>query len=64
MKRTNLLKTDRKSGQGLTEYLIIVVLVAIALITAVGAFGGKVEEIFTNSESALDTGVAQKIPGA
>ena len=33
-------------GQGMTEYIIIVALIAIASIAAVGAFGGVVKEQF------------------
>jgi len=46
---------QRKQGQGMTEYIIIVVLVAIAVLVAVRLFGGTVSEKFDGSESTIDT---------
>ena len=45
---------NRKKGQGMTEYIIIVVLVAIALIVAVAAFGGDIKSLFNKSEDQLE----------
>ncbi|MBI4575624.1 MAG: hypothetical protein HY722_05100 [Planctomycetes bacterium] len=44
---------DRARGQGVTEYLIIVVLVGIALITAVGIFGTRVDRTYKDSTEAV-----------
>lgn len=46
----------RVTGQGMTEYIIIVALIATAAITAVGVFGGVVKDSFT--------GMAQRLSGA
>lgn len=45
--------TDEK-GQGMTEYIIIVALIAIASITIVGFFGDKVRGLFAGSGDKLD----------
>ncbi len=51
----------RRRGQGMTEYIIIVGLIAILLISAVEAFKGKLEETYNKSTTAIDTHVTQKI---
>ncbi len=61
---------NKKSGQALTEYIIIVVIVALAAIAIVGVFsdtirskfGGAVEELGGDSaakDAALSTGGAE-----
>jgi len=40
-------------GQGMTEYIIIVVLLAIALIGVVGFFGDRLRGLFGGSSDAL-----------
>ena len=51
--------TLEKSGQGMTEYIIIVVLVAIAVLVGVRVFGstirGKVDGSTNTIEQNLDT---------
>ncbi|MBI4576298.1 MAG: hypothetical protein HY722_08560 [Planctomycetes bacterium] len=54
-----MLGYGRRRGQGLTEYLIIVVLVAIALIVAVGRFGGELDAIFQGTQGPM-TAVGNK----
>lgn len=39
----------RRRGQGMTEYLVILALVAVALITTVRTFGGEIKQIFSDS---------------
>ena len=46
---TQPISLRRIAGQGMTEYIIIVGLIAIFVIGAVKAFGGKVNEGFTAS---------------
>lgn len=46
----------RRRGQGMTEYIIIVALVAVALITIVSLFGNKIKFLFTGSVKSLDEG--------
>ena len=48
------LHNDEK-GQGMTEYIIIIVLVAIAVIFVVTQFGGKIKEMFSGSTESLPT---------
>ena len=52
----------RRRGQGMTEYIIIVGLIAILLITAVETFKGKLEETYNKSSTAIDNHVTKKIP--
>ena len=52
MQSTNLPKT-RYSGQGMTEYIIIVALIAIAAITAVSLFGETIQAQFAGLAGAL-----------
>jgi Flp pilus assembly pilin Flp len=58
MKLRNL---RRRRGQGMTEYIIIVGLIAILLITAVEAFKGKLEETYNKSTKAIDDHVTKNI---
>jgi len=60
MKSRNMKK---KSGQAMVEYIIIVVLVAIACIVVVGAFGDRLREMFGAATEELggdggDTGTS------
>lgn len=47
-------------GQGMTEYIIIVALVAIAAITVVGVFGNNIRALFGSASNAL-TGESEHI---
>jgi pilus assembly protein Flp/PilA len=42
-----------ESGQGMSEYLIIVALVAVAAIAVVSLFGNNIRTLFANSTNAL-----------
>ena len=46
------LMTPRK-GQGLVEYVLILVLIALVAIAAMGFLGGKVNASFQNAGTAL-----------
>jgi pilus assembly protein Flp/PilA len=43
----------RKRGQGMTEYIIIVALIAIAAIGIITIFGENIRALFTTSANAL-----------
>lgn len=43
----------RIGGQGMTEYIIIVALIAIAAIAAVSSFGGVVKDSFVGMSQSL-----------
>ena len=43
----------KKKGQGMTEYIIIVALIAVAAITVVTAFGNQIRELFFTSGKKL-----------
>lgn len=45
-----------KKGQGLVEYVLILVLIALVAIAAMGFLGTSVNKSFTNAENALDSG--------
>lgn len=44
---------NRQGGQGMSEYIIVVALVALAAITVVSMFGGTVQAQFSNMAAAL-----------
>lgn len=46
-------RRKRKLGQGLTEYIIVVALVAISAIGVVSLFGDDVRMLFAGSANAL-----------
>ena len=54
-KTQTTLSRRRISGQGMTEYIIIVALIALAAITVVGFFGETVQQQFA--------GMSQKLAG-
>ncbi len=43
----------RKKGQGLVEYALILVLIAIVVIVILGVLGGQVNVIFSTISSAM-----------
>jgi len=57
-------KLNRKSGQTLVEYIILVVIIAIAVIAIAGAFSDRIRAMFGGAtvelggdQSAVDTAV-------
>jgi Flp pilus assembly pilin Flp len=42
-------------GQGMTEYVIILVAIAVVCIAIAVQFGGKVQTLFTEASDELDT---------
>jgi len=54
-------KNGKQSGQGMTEYIIIVGLIAIFLIAAVKTFGGALDETFNAATTKIKTDVTQPI---
>ncbi len=44
---------NRKSGQGMTEYIIIVAIIAIGAILIVGLFGQQIKGVFTGMGNSL-----------
>ena len=54
MKRSkNLHKKQR--GQGMTEYIIILVAIAIVCIAISVQFGGKIKALFETADAEIDT---------
>ena len=49
----NLLKDER--GQGMTEYVIILVAIAIVCIAVSVQFGGKIKSLFEAADNEIDT---------
>ena len=49
-----------KSGQGMTEYVIVVCLIAIACLLIVGVFGTNVRRLFSSASHSLTSGQAEK----
>ena len=58
---TKLRNLRRRRGQGMTEYIIIVGLIAILLISAVEAFKSKLEDTYNKSTKAIDDHVTKNI---
>ena len=50
-KMNSLIRSEE--GQGMTEYIIIVALIAIAAIGVITVFGNNLRNLFTNSANAL-----------
>ncbi len=48
-----LIKSD--SGQGMTEYVIILVSIAVVCIAIAVQFGGKIQELFQTADAEIDT---------
>jgi Flp pilus assembly pilin Flp len=48
----------------MTEYVILVGLLAILLVTAVATFKNKIEETFNKSTNSIDSNITQKITQA
>lgn len=57
-------RNAKQAGQGMTEYIIIVGLIAIFLITAVKSFGGALEGTFGAATEKIDKEVTAAINGA
>lgn len=51
----NLVKRliKEEEGQGMIEYVLIVAFISIVAIVAIGLVGGKVKNIWNNTDSAL-----------
>jgi Flp pilus assembly pilin Flp len=49
----NLCKSQR--GQGMTEYVIILVAIAVVCIAIAVQFGGKVKSLFETADVEIDT---------
>ena len=49
-------KFSREEGQGLVEYALILVLIAIIVIVAIGPLGERVRDIFYEITNGLNTG--------
>lgn len=54
MQKSNVLRD--KKGQGMTEYILIVVLIAVAAIFVVRTFGGKIKDLFQKSAETIESG--------
>lgn len=54
-------KLRRRSGQGMTEYIIIVGLIAILLVAAVTQFKNALNNAFSKGANAIETKIANEI---
>ncbi|HXN81762.1 MAG TPA: Flp family type IVb pilin [Myxococcales bacterium] len=52
-------KLNSQSGQGMTEYLLIVALIAVAAIGVVTVFGRDIRELFSGTTDSLAGNAAQ-----
>ena len=60
--RTLLVRTAAR-GQGLVEYALILVLIAIVVIGVLTQLGGKTSEVFSSVSCVLDGGATASHPG-
>ena len=51
-------KLNRKSGQAMTEYVIIICVVAIAALLVAGVFGTNIRNLFKGANTSLTQGEA------
>jgi len=51
-------------GQGMTEYILIIALIAIFVVGGIKFFGSKTKQGFTDAGKAVGTSVDQGIKGA
>lgn len=51
---------NRKSGQAMTEYVIIICVVAIAALLVAGVFGTNIRNLFKSANTSLTAGEAKK----
>ena len=58
-----LLVRTATRGQGLVEYALILVLIAIVVIGILTQLGGKTSEVFSSVSCVLDGGAASTHPG-
>ena len=52
--------TNRKSGQAMTEYVIIICVVAIAALLVAGIFGTNIRNLFKSANTSLSAGQASQ----
>ena len=52
-------KLQRKSGQAMTEYVIIICVVAIAALLVAGVFGTNIRHLFKRANTSLQVGEAK-----
>ena len=52
-------KLNRQSGQAMTEYVIIICVVAIAALLVAGVFGTNIRNLFKGANTSLTQGEAQ-----
>ncbi len=65
MSKTSVRRIRRDHGQGLTEYIIIVALIAIAAVAAVMIFGKQVRHTFlTATHSLSGSGTGEQVDQA
>jgi pilus assembly protein Flp/PilA len=58
-----LLVRTATRGQGLVEYALILVLIAIVVIGVLTELGGQTSEVFSSVSCALDSGATSSHPG-
>ena len=52
--------TRKRSGQAMVEYIIIVVVIAIAALAVFGYFGGAVQKKVSGATSSIDSELGSK----
>jgi len=49
----DLFSVEKEEGQGLVEYALIIVLIAVVVIAILGLLGGQIQTVFSNIVSGL-----------
>lgn len=52
-------KMQRKAGQAMTEYVIIICVVAIAALLVAGVFGTNIRNLFKSANTSMTAGEAK-----
>jgi pilus assembly protein Flp/PilA len=53
---------NEEAGQGMTEYGLVLGLIAVAVVTTLVALRGQIISLFKNAETTVGTGVTNMAP--
>ena len=56
-----IVNRKKNQGQAMTEYVIIICLVAVAALLVVGVFGTNIRRLLATADTSFSKGVAQSV---